>query len=428
MGAACCVAAKDRTIVSRSPGETLQRHTRYSPTWSFRWDNRGRVAGEETSVNWLHDRGGGNSHIEVKSGTTVDTAFASQESSPLNAPQSPAVSKLPPSVGNGQPVLQNIMEVCKEDDYNRFDLLEVKEPIDAPSVSCPYPVKLSPSAPSMSASPPNSTPSRWLRRSSGQQLLRQGSDAARNPKPKPPSPTLSISEEPPVFLPPAWGNDTSMGSNGGSSDNWSIPTFHELVTTRKERWSFDSEASGFSRDKIAGHSPASASFDLQTCGICTKLLTERSVWGCTSQKIISANEVAVVAVLTCAHVYHGECLECLTPEIHKYDPPCPVCTYGEKRTVKMAEKALKSEMDSKAKKRSRRRVVDDDLNTGMFDHFKGRGDGRSSKSTSSSGTKGKPFLRRHFSFSSKTSRSSSMSENNQSPFKKGFLWSRSIKY
>lgn len=66
MGAACCIAAKDRTIVHGPSSGTLQRHVRYSPSWSFRWDNRGRVAGEETHANWLHDGDVGNRQVEVK--------------------------------------------------------------------------------------------------------------------------------------------------------------------------------------------------------------------------------------------------------------------------------------------------------------------------------------------------------------------------
>lgn len=84
MGAACCVAAKDRTIVHGPNSETLQRHVRHSPTWSFRWDNRGRVAGEETHSNWLHDRDVRNDQVEVKSSYTAETAFSSGEGSPLD--------------------------------------------------------------------------------------------------------------------------------------------------------------------------------------------------------------------------------------------------------------------------------------------------------------------------------------------------------
>ncbi|KAL8556132.1 hypothetical protein ACS0TY_003798 [Phlomoides rotata] len=436
MGAACCVAAKDRTTTNGSPVESLQRHVRYSPTWSFRWDNRGRVAGEETHVNWLHDGGCGTDRPEVKSGTTVETTFASVDDSPLDSSRSVPWQKSPLSEGNSR-----ILRLPSSDQAIPQTTVEVKESTDAPSVSYPSPIKLSSSVPSVSSTsasplsshshmpPPNSTPSRWHHRSPGHRLLRQVSDS-RVPEYK--SPTFSISEEPSLYLPPAWGNESSRGSNGGSSDSWSIPGFSELMTSRRERWSFDSEASGFSREKItrsSGRNSGSFSFDLQTCGICTRLLTDRSSWGWSSQKIMATNEIAVVSVLTCGHAYHAECLEYMTPEIHKYDPACPVCTLGEKRVAKMSEKALKAELDSKARKRSRNRVVDSDLSSGfLFDHHKSGGlDGKGPKMSSSSSLKigGKqPFLKRHFSFGSKASRS--LCEN-QSSLRKGFFWTRSSK-
>lgn len=88
MGAACCVAAKDRTIVHGPSSGTLQRHVRYSPSWSFRWDNRGRVAGEETHANWLHHGDVRNDQVEVKYSNTVENAFALEEGSPLHGRRS----------------------------------------------------------------------------------------------------------------------------------------------------------------------------------------------------------------------------------------------------------------------------------------------------------------------------------------------------
>lgn len=84
MGAACCVAAKDRTIVHAPSRGTMQRHVRYSPSWSLRWDNRGRVAGEETHANWLNDGDVRNDIVEAKSSYTVETAFSLEEGSPLD--------------------------------------------------------------------------------------------------------------------------------------------------------------------------------------------------------------------------------------------------------------------------------------------------------------------------------------------------------
>ncbi|XP_073312854.1 uncharacterized protein [Primulina huaijiensis] len=433
MGAVCCVAAKSRTITNGPSSETVQRHARYSPSWSFRRDNRGRVAGEEIPANWLHGGGGGNSQVDVKSGTPVETAFASDEGSPLDSFRSPAWQNHPAVTGGNTVVLR----FPSSDQAISRGLVEVKEPTESPFISCTSPIKFSPVAPSISSLsasplssqshvvPPNSTPSRWHNRSPGRLLLRQVSDS-RIPEYK--SPTFSISEEASSFIPPAWGNDSNRGSNGGSSDSWSIPGFSELMTNRKERLSFDSETSGFSRDKntrSVGHS-GSPSLDLQTCGVCSKLLTERSSFRWSSH--ISSNELAVVSVLTCGHVYHSECLENMTPEINKYDPDCPVCIFGEKHVMKMSEKAWKAELGSKARKRLKKLVVDSDLNRNfIFDrHRNSEVEGRSPKMSSSSSMKssqGKPFLRRPFSFNFKIRRF--MSEN-QSTRKKVFFWGRSM--
>lgn len=133
---------------------------------------------------------------------------------------------------------------------------------------------------------------------------------------------------------------------------------------------------------------------------------------------MATNELDVVAILICGHVYHAECLEGMPTGINKYDPACPVCTFGEKQTRKLSEKALRAEMELKAKivKKLRRRVVDGDSVV-----FRGP---QMSSSSSMKSSIGKPFLRKHFSFGSKGSRS--MSES-KSFWKRGFLWARSSK-
>ncbi|KAA8546004.1 hypothetical protein F0562_020545 [Nyssa sinensis] len=438
MGSACCVAARDRTITNGSGSEIVHRNVRYSPSWSFRWDNRGRVAGEENSLN-RSDGVSRNDGLHIKSGTAVETAYASEEGSPLDSFRTVAWQKSPISEGNVE-----IFRLPSSDQpISRNFSTEAKESTDSPTVSDPSSVKLSPSVhsvSSLSASPlssqnnmlpAGSTPSRRARRSPGHQLLRQVSDS-QIPGLK--SPNFSISEEASTFVLPGWSNESTRGSHGGSSDSWSIPAFSELTaTSRRERWSFDSESLGFNHDKLTRSSSrisTSPSIDLQTCGFCSKLLTEKSSW--SSQKIIATNELAVVAVLICGHVYHAECLENMTPEINKYDPACPVCSFGEKQVLKLSEKALRAEMDLKARnnKRSRNRVVDSDLDgdSVVFDRQKSSGHGgkglKLSSSSSMKSSLGRPFLRRHFSFGSKGIRSSSESRSN---WKRGFFWSKSIK-
>ncbi|XP_006362048.1 uncharacterized protein [Solanum tuberosum] len=429
MGSACCVAAKDRAVINGSTSETLQSDVRYSPSWSFRWDSRGRVAGEETSVNWSSDGVGGNDRLEFKSGTTVETLYASEEGSPLDSFRSLALQKSPAfdcNTGNSMLPLSGKINSS----FSR----EVKESFESTAVPCPSPLKLSSSDPSVSSlsASPLSTKSQLLpanstllpQYSSGHQLGRRVSDS-HIPRIK--SPTFSISEESSSFMLPSWSNESTRGSNGGSSDGWSVPAFSDLLANpRRDRWSFDSESMGFHRDKMSkasGWSSGSPFIDLQTCGICTKLLTERSSW--------SSNELVVVSVLICGHVFHAECLESMTPEFNKYDPACPICTFGEKQALKMSEKALKSQMDLKARKRFRNRVVDSDFscNLALFDRQKSGGHGgrrlkMSSSSSSMKSSSGKPFLLRHFSFGLKGSKSFSESPSTR---KKGFFWTRSSK-
>jgi len=309
--------------------------------------------------------------------------------------------------------------------------------VESSIISCPSPTKLSLPSTSLSTSPlssqchippSNLTPLRWPCHSSGYQLSQQASDS-RIPAVKSPS-SFSLSEERPMF--PSWNNEVGMRSHGGSSDGWSIPGFSELMgTPHRERWSFDSESFGFNRERLVRSSSwfSASPVDLQSCGICSKLLADKSSW--STQKIIASNDLSVVSVLICGHVYHAECLERMTSDINKYDPACPVCTFGEKQTIKLSAKALKAEMDLKARNnKSKNRIVDSDIDddSAVFDHFKGRGSkGKGPGNDFSSSRRssfGKPFLRRHFSFGSKGSRS--MLDNHPTR-KKGFFWAKSSK-
>lgn len=434
MGANCCIAARDRTIINESSSDVLHRTIRYSPSWSFRWDNRGRVAGEETSVSWFSDGVSRNDGFETKSETVVETAHVSEVGSPAENVQSVAWAKSPLSERSSM----NLTAPVSDLSISRSISMEVKEATEFPTTSDRSPVKLSPaipSTPSLSTSPPSSqshmfpaslTPSRLSRRASRNPLLRQASDS-RIPGYKSPS-NYSVPEEGPSPVRPGWSNESTRVSHGGSSDGWSIHGFPEFMpNSYRERWSFDSDSLGFNRDKItrsSGRISASTSIDLRTCGVCSKLLTEKSSFG--SQKIIVTNDLSVVAVLICGHVYHAECLENMTPEISKYDPACPVCTFGEQHALKLSEKVLKAEMDLKARKRSRYRIVDSEFDA--LDRRKGSAhEGKGPKMDSSSSMRnsfGRPFLKRHFSFGSKSTKS--LTENHTSR-KKGFFWTKSSK-
>lgn len=70
MGSVCCVAARDKTIPSAPSSDYFHQNIRHSPTWSFRWENRGRVAGEEASIGCLPDEISHNNGSSIKSETT----------------------------------------------------------------------------------------------------------------------------------------------------------------------------------------------------------------------------------------------------------------------------------------------------------------------------------------------------------------------
>ncbi|KAJ8767195.1 hypothetical protein K2173_013592 [Erythroxylum novogranatense] len=435
MGGACCVAARDKNIVGGSRSEILHRGVRHSPTWSLRWDNRGRVAGEETSISWFPDAINRNHGRDFKS----ESIYASDDSGSLGSFQRREWHKSPKSDVTGEHKRTSASDQSISRNISIDSNLEqVKETTASLAVTNPSPAKESvsfrsasslPTSPSSSQNhlhPTGSTTPRWPHHSPGHQLIGQASDM-QIPRLKT-SNSFSVADGKPTTA--SWSNDSTWGSYGRSSDSWSMNAFTELMaTSHRERWSFDNESLGFNHEECTSscRSSASPSVDLQACGVCLRLLTETSLW--SSQKLVTC-ELSVVSVLTCGHVYHAECLETFTPELDKYDPACPVCTLGEKQLVKLSQKALKAEMDRKLKnKRSSKRALDGNLgnNSITFDWLKAGGqEGKDPKMISSStmeGTLAKPFLRRYFSFRSKSSRSSA----DNMPKKKGFFWTRSMK-
>lgn len=439
MGSVCCVPAKERALPNRATGESLHRNVIYSPSWSFHWDNRGRVAGEvdNTSYGAAHAVSR-NVSLEMKVRLGHERGNFSDGGSLLDNFGTPTSQKSPVHEGTVANLMTPSDLSMESNHYTEVkNLTESSEIADlsAPKLSFSIPSTSSFSTPTedpLSSQthpiPANSTPSRRARCSPGHQLLRQVSDSRilglKSPN------NNSMSDRRPSFVLSTCSNDLTNGSQGGSSDGWSMRTFSELVaSSQRERWSFDSEHFGSGRGKISGSSSrfsCSPSIDLQNCGACSKLLTERSSF--SSQKIVPNNELSVVAVLVCGHVYHAECLETMTLEADRFDPACPVCMVGEKQVSKMSRKALRVEAELKARnnKISRNRVVDSYLDGGfdVCDRRKHTEQERKfPKMESSSSVRSsfaKPFLRRHFSLGSKWSRSLSDSDSTR---KKGF-WAR----
>ncbi|XP_059634058.1 uncharacterized protein LOC132276586 isoform X2 [Cornus florida] len=413
MGSACCVAARDRALPSRSGGETLNRNVVYSPSWSSHWDNRSRVAGEieNHSYRFSHEISGDGS-MEMKGELSSDRGNFSVGGSPLESFRTPLSQKSP--VHETQ--VANLITPCSDLPVAGNDSIEVQCSTDSPEIENTSAPEISYSVPSSSSFlpptadplysqtrslPANSTRSRRARRSPGHQLL---------------------------------SNDLATGSHCGSSDGWSMRTFSELVaSSQRERWSFDSECVGFGSGKLGESSSRfsySPSIDTQTCGACSKALVERSPW--SSQKIIAGNELSVVSVLVCGHVYHAECLEAMTPQADQYDPSCPTCTIGKKQMSKMSKKVLRAEAELKPRnnKISRNRVMDSYLDAGfdVLDRRKNiEREGKVPKmepSSSGRSSFAKPFLRRHFSLGSRWN-NRSLSEND--PSRKKWFWARSHK-
>ncbi|CAN6557249.1 unnamed protein product [Malus baccata var. baccata] len=405
MGSVCCVPAKKRTHPNRTEGMPYDGIR--SPSWNFQWDNRQRVS-SEIGTPYQVSRGiSTNDSMELKGALSSERGNFSDLGSPLENFGTPISQKSPvhggtgtnlsPSPGNVTPTVWKIGSPHDEV-KSLTESLAIANSF-ASNVSLSMPTNFSTPTAEPSRTPsyplfPNSTPSRRARCSPGHQLLRQVSDSrikglsdSRIWGLKSPN-NNSISEGRQSFVLSTCRNDLATGSLGGSSDGWSMRTFSELVAySQRERWSFDSENFG-------------SIHDLQSCGVYSKLLTERSSW--SIQKIIAGSDTSVVSVLVCGHLYHAECLETMTLEVDKYDPACPICMVGEKQVLKMSRKALRAEAELKAKnlKISKNRVNNADRK------------GKVSKMEPSSSTRNnsaKPFLKRHFWLGSRWSRS--LSEN-----------------
>ncbi|XP_061972694.1 uncharacterized protein LOC133694991 [Populus nigra] len=433
MGAACCVAARDNDFPTGTGCRALHGNAGCSPTLSFHWDNRRRVAGEIEDSSYQMSRGVSRDvSVEMKGTLGSDRGNLSDGLSPLESLGTPISLKSPVHEGMGVNLTTQPSDLSMESNYPMEvkSLAESPDIADLPLPKIAYSVQSSFSTPTADPLPtcghplpPNSTPSRRARRSPGHRLLRQISDSRilglKSPN------NYSLSEGRSSFVLSTCSHDLAVESHGGSSDGWSMRTFSELVaSSQRGRWSFDSEHFGAGFGKISGCSSRfsySPSLDPQACGACSKFLTEKSVW--SSQRIAGTHEFPVVAMLVCGHVYHAECLEATTPEVDKYDPACPICEGGEKQVLKMSKKALKTEAELKAKslKISRNRVVDSYLDSDSDDFYQqknaiqDRDAAKMDPSSSVASSSLKPFLRRHFSFRSKWSRT--LSE------KKGF-WAR----
>ncbi|KAL9231663.1 hypothetical protein vseg_006860 [Gypsophila vaccaria] len=427
MGAACCVAARDRTIHHGSSGEIAQRNIRHSASWSFRWDTRVGVAAEDASVGWMSDVASRNDALDVKSATDV-SAHVSEAGSSLESyqtgtwPKSPLNHERAENIGpsaSDQLISGNASTEVKAGSSKSSAPASIKQPsIHTKSSLC-----VSPPSSQCNALSPTPLPSRWVQGPPQRSLRQQPSEIHSSGRSSPVE-----NRHVPYGMSTA-SNESTRGSFGRSSGSWSAHAFSDLRSaSQRGQCSFDSDSCSLTRDRSSrykGQASGSTSVDLSTCGICSKHLSEKSAW--SSEKIVGGNELEVVAVLICGHVYHAECLETITPEVNKYDPACPVCAFGEKQTFKLTARMIKAEKDLKLRnsKKLKNRAADIDESSD-FNYWKSSPvEGLRPKLLNSSSLKissAKPFLKRHFSLGSRGNKPSSETPSFK---KKGLFWAKS---
>ncbi|KAJ8772803.1 hypothetical protein K2173_027980 [Erythroxylum novogranatense] len=361
MGAACCTAPKDKEHINRHRIDTLNKYAKCSPSWSFPWENRKRVAGEVEDSS--HPKSRGNSRslgAEIKDPVASDQQNHSEGRSQRESLGTPDIFE--------SSVYQGIDISLRSS--NLVEVNSLAESLDASELSSS---KLSYTIPSPIPTHvcdpihghllhPNTTLSRQSQISPRYHLFRQTSDS---PLPGMKSPNnYELSEGRPSLGLSSGSHNLVIGSHGGSSACWSIKNFSELdASSQRERGSFDIEQFGFGLNEIGGGSSRfsrSPSSDLCTCAACSKFLNEKSQW-----------QSSVVSVLVCGHAYHAECLDMMITEKDKYDPACPTCKEVEERDLAMSKKAFITEADIKIKihKILRNQVIDSSLDSDSDDFY-----------------------------------------------------------
>ncbi|XP_062207676.1 uncharacterized protein LOC133909315 [Phragmites australis] len=419
MGANCCIAAKERSQPCLASVEVSAYRIRHSPSWNFRWDNRTHIEDIMQNNTVFSNHSSGNIQPELKSGSITpteghtggdslsdvfrrvkrqksDKKMEASKLSKVDPRADQSTTKNSPPEANSHKSLDMVTVAS--------DMKTSKSPPSAPSLVS----KAKPADPSSSMShsihmDPNSI--RKACWSPGHQLDRQISDG-NIPSLKTLSENSSAEIIPSSSMLSACSNDMFSGlSYDESSDGWSTRTPSELVATSQNERVGSIAASKLPRSNASD--PTALSPNQEVCKLCSRLLKERSSW--------NGHELAVVAVLFCGHAYHANCLDSITAESEKYDPPCPVCTHGETCTAKLFGK-----LESKIKNKTSKNMAGSDLDRSSKHQKKSMREPRLGTSSSIKDSFSRPFLRRHFSTGSRPPRSVFGGETTR---KKGF-WSR----
>lgn len=153
-----------------------------------------------------------------------------------------------------------------------------------------------------------------------------------------PDQTFETEAKVPVSSPNPNKKLTHVGDSTLHSDSKSIRMLSELpsssgfsdlgTTPQREglRWSSASSIDFTDVSKHLYQESMGFSWNLSEgskCGLCERLLSQRSPW--SSLRIVRSGDMPVAGVLSCWHVYHADCLDQTTPKAQKHDPPCPLC-------------------------------------------------------------------------------------------------------
>ncbi|KAF8094597.1 hypothetical protein N665_0359s0038 [Sinapis alba] len=131
------------------------------------------------------------------------------------------------------------------------------------------------------------------------------------------NPQLNHSQQEDSFTDPVSSFMTSTGNHQGSPVEEASPN----QSHSNDEILLDVERSN-ETTQVENHQRGSMT--KQRCGVCKKLLSQKSPW--CSHKILRSRDMPAAGVFPCHHVYHVECLDKVTPTSQTRDPSCPACS------------------------------------------------------------------------------------------------------